>query len=197
MAVAPSARRLSPSARRRSRRTDRGRRAPERAAGIGRREARYATRPCHPDLTVPAHSRHGRAGCASAYRRRGRAPTLVDDGHWQTARHPPAGPATGHGRSAFRPPRTPIRTPAVRAKDHGRRAAERGEVSSGAPAPRCRPSVGIPATWPPPTLLLVQGRPLPHRRPSRYPARRASATQLDARPGLIPKTSTRRGWALI
>jgi DNA-directed RNA polymerase subunit RPC12/RpoP len=63
----------------------------------GERAARSAlchptgARGCHP----PAQPRHGRAGCASASRRSGRTPTLVDAG-------------------AFRPPRIPLRPPAVR-----------------------------------------------------------------------------------
>ena len=47
--------------------TDRGRRAPGLAAGIGRREARYATHPGAGGYR-PAQLRYGRAGCASASR---------------------------------------------------------------------------------------------------------------------------------
>jgi hypothetical protein len=60
--------------------TDGGRRATERAAGIERREARYATQPCHPEGIA-------RSTCATAACRlragvpvSGRPPTLLDHG---------------------------------------------------------------------------------------------------------------------
>jgi hypothetical protein len=135
-----------------ARRRDHGRRAPERAAGD--RAARSAL--WHPTGRPEALARRNHGTRVQGARRL--------PGEVAARRRPWI-------QRALRARAHPLRPPAVRAKDHGRRAAERGEVSSGAPAPRCRPSVGIPATWPPPTLLLVQGRPLPHRRPSHYPAR--------------------------
>ena len=48
--------------------TGNGRLAPELAAGIGMREARYAIQPSHPEVVVRRDRRHGRAGCASESR---------------------------------------------------------------------------------------------------------------------------------
>jgi hypothetical protein len=70
-------------------------RAAEGAAGIGRREARYATQRGRPEVSS-AHPRHGRAGCASASRR------------------------ANHRRGASLGGRIPLRAPAVGATDHGR-----------------------------------------------------------------------------
>ncbi len=97
MDAGASVRRASTSATLAVAATDRGRRAAELAAGIGRREARYATQPdapapltCRPRVSIPVEWPLADPSC----------PTIMD-------------------AAALRAPRIPIRTPAARRRATG------------------------------------------------------------------------------
>jgi hypothetical protein len=119
-------------------RGDGPRAALERAAGIGLREARYATQPGQPEVIalrtcatgVQAARRH--SGEVAARRR-----------SWMAARRQSGTPSAAAPRHAMdagapRPARIPLRAPAVAAPDHGRLVPERAAVSCvwGARSPR-------------------------------------------------------------
>jgi hypothetical protein len=72
--------------------------ARELAGGIGRREARCATEPAHRRYRPASRACRLRVGVPAKWR-----------------------PAEAPGRSTLRPPRIPLRTPAVAAPDRGRR----------------------------------------------------------------------------
>jgi len=153
--------------------TDSGRRARELAGGVGRREARYATEPGHPEVSPGAPAPRA---CKAARRHPGevgRPPTFLD--HGAMVRHPPARPRADHGCRAFRAVRIPISTGG---RGGGPRAAGAGigrpgaggakrvihptahlEASPGATAPRaCGLRDGVPVKWP---LADVAGRSAP------------------------------------
>jgi hypothetical protein len=125
--------------------TDNGRLAPERAAGIGRREARHAMRPRRLWPSGSYRPRTGATGVPAARRRPGAVAADVP------------------GRS-LRAARIPIRAPAVAATDCGRRARTNesrpdcrtfgASCATGVQAAR-RHAVAIPMKWP---LAGVLGR---------------------------------------